>query len=110
MNENILSDITRNLTGGWYLDLKSLVVLLETYEIDFDDVMEALEWNYWEDVKFNFNTIIYETLTMVANKFLDEYKEIFEKYEKEFEIFTNFIDSHIYFTDEFVQSKYEAWE
>ena len=47
---------------------------------------------------------------MVANKFLDEHKEIFEKYEKEFEIFTNFMDSHIWFTDEFVQSKYEAWE
>ena len=110
MNENILSDITRNLTGGWYLDLRFLVNLIDEYSLDFDDIMESLEGNYWEDVKFKFNTIIYETLTMVANKFLDVHKEIFEKYEKEFEIFTNFMDSHIYFTDEFIQSKYEAWE
>ena len=110
MNENILSDITRNLTGGWYLDLRFLVNLIDEHSLDFDDIMESLEGNYWEDVKFKFNTIIYETLTMVANKFLDEHREIFEEYEKEFEIFTNFMDSHIWFTDEFVQSKYEAWE
>ena len=92
MNENILSDITRNLTGGWYLDLRFLVNLIDEHSLDFDDIMESLEGNYWEDVKFKFNTIIYETLTMVANKFLDEHREIFEEYEKEFEIFTNFMD------------------
>jgi hypothetical protein len=66
MNESILSDILRNITGGWYLDLRFLVKVLERHDIDFDDVMDSIEGNFWDDVKFDFNIIIYETLTLVA--------------------------------------------
>jgi hypothetical protein len=59
-------------------------------------------------VKFEFNIIVYETLNMVAQKFLDEHEEILEE-NREFEIFTNYMDSHINFSDEDVQSKFEDY-
>jgi hypothetical protein len=109
MNESILSDILRNITGGWYLDLRFLVKVLERHDIDFDDVMDSIEGNFWDDVKFDFNIIIYETLTLVAYKFLEELTEKVEDKKAEFEIFTNYMDSHIYFTDESIQSKFEGY-
>jgi hypothetical protein len=45
---------------------------------------------------------------MVAQKFLDENEEILEE-NREFEIFTNYMDSHITFEDEVVQSKFEDY-
>jgi len=51
MNENVLSDITRNLLGAWYLDVKFLVDLLDEHNIDFDDIMDSIECNFWKDVK-----------------------------------------------------------
>ena len=51
MNENVLTDITRNLLGAWYLDLKFLVELVDKYDIDFDDIMDSIECNFWNDVK-----------------------------------------------------------
>jgi len=53
MNENVLSDITRNLLGAWYLDVKFLVDLLVEHNIDFDDIMDSIECNFWKDVKLN---------------------------------------------------------
>jgi len=47
MNENVLTDITRNLLGAWYLDLKFLVELVDEHDIDFDDIMDSIECNFW---------------------------------------------------------------
>ena len=109
MNENILSDILRNITGGWYLDVRFLVETLERYGIEFDDVMEAIESNFWEDVKIEFNTIIYETLTLVAYKFMDEHTALFEFHQDDFTVYCNYMDSHICFEDEEVQAKFEGY-
>ena len=109
MNENILSDILRNLTGGWYLDIKFLVDTLEEYKIDFDDVMESIEANFWENVKLDFNLIIYETLTFVAHKFIDENSELFETHQNDFTIYCNYMDSHVYFEDEEIQNRFESY-
>ena len=35
-------------------------------------------------MKLEFNTIIYETLTLVAHKFIDEEKELFELHQYDF--------------------------
>jgi hypothetical protein len=45
----------------------------------------------------------------VAYKFLEELTEKIEDKKAEFEIFTNYMDSHIYFTDESIQSKFEGY-
>ena len=36
MNENVLTDITR----------KFLVELVDEYDIDFDEIMDSIEWNF----------------------------------------------------------------
>ena len=109
MNENVLTCITQNLIGAWYLDLKFLVNLLDEHKIDFDNVMDSIEDNFWKDIKLEFNTIVYEVLNTVASKFIEKNPELFTNHDDEFEIYTNFMDSHIYFTDEDVQSEFERF-
>lgn len=109
MNEIVLTDVTRNLLGAWYLDLKFLVDLLEEHNIEFDDVMESIECNFWKDVKLEINLIIYEVLSTIAYKFISENSELFEIENDEFEIYTNYMDSHIYFTSEKVQNEFEKF-
>lgn len=107
MNESILSDITRNLLGAWYLDLKFLVELLDEHNIDFDDVIESIECNFWQDYKLDINTIIYEVLSTIAYKFISKNSSMFENESDEFEIYTNYMDSHIYFTSQKAQNEFE---
>jgi len=109
MNENILSDILRNLTGGWYLDLRYLVKVLDRHNINFDDVMESIESCFWAEITLEFNTIIYETLTHIAHKFIDENEELFTSHQDDFTIYCNYMDSHIFFEDKEVQSKFEDY-
>ena len=109
MNEIVLTDVTRNLLGAWYLDLKFLVDLLEEHNIEFDDVIESIECNFWKDVKLEINLIIYEVLSTIAHKFIFENSELFEIENDEFEIYTNYMDSHIYFTSEKVQNEFEKF-
>ena len=60
-------------------------------------------------MKVDFNIIIYETLTLIAYKFMDEHKELFESHQDDFIIYTNYMDSHITFEDEEVQAKLEDY-
>lgn len=109
MNENVLTDITRNLLGAWYLDLIFLVELVDEHNIDFNDIMDSVECNFWKDVTIEINIIIYEVLSTIAYKFISEDSELFENESDEFEIYTNYMDSHIYFTSEKAQAKFEKF-
>ena len=44
---------------------------------------------------------------MVAQNFIEENEELFEEYSDEYQIFTNYFDSHIRFKDEEVQEVFE---
>jgi len=109
MNENVLTDVTRNLLGAWYLDLKFLVDLVEEDNIEFDDVMDSIECNFWKDVMLDINLIIYEVLSTIAYKFISDNSELFEDENNEFEIYTNYMDSHIYFTSKKAQNEFEKF-
>lgn len=109
MNENVLTDITMNILGAWYLDLKFLVELLDEYNIDLYHVMDSIEWNFWKDMKLDINTIIYEVLHTIASKFIANNSSLFTENNDEFEIYTNYMDSHIYFTSEKVQNEFEKF-
>lgn len=88
----------------WYLDLKFLIDLIETYELDLD--VEDILFNYWyTNIKdFNINILIYESFEQIKNQFLEENKEEIENklnlniYDIEYEIYTNYLDSHLWFT------------
>ena len=109
MNKNILTDITGSILGAWYLDIKFLVDLLEKYNLDFYEVLDSVECNYWEDMKLNINMLIYEVLSNIAYNFISENSSLFENESDEFEIYTNYMDSHIYFTSEKAQAKFEKF-
>ncbi len=109
MNENILSDISRNLMGAWYLDLQFLVKTIEDNNLDFDDIYENVEMNFWKEFTADINYFIYEALSQIAYKFIESHTGLFEEYSDEYEIYTNYMDSHIWFTDEEVQSEFERF-
>lgn len=102
-------DLSRNTLWAWYLDVKFLVELIEKYELDVDDISENIEFNFWKGFKADINYFIYEALTQIASKFIEENSELFETESNEYEIYTNFLDSHIYFTSEIVQSEFERF-
>lgn len=102
-------DLSRNTLWAWYLDVKFLVELIEKYELDVDDISENIEFNFWKKFKADINYFIYEALTQIASKFIEENSELFETESNEYEIYTNFFDSHIYFTSEIVQSEFERF-
>lgn len=102
-------DLSRNTLWAWYLDVKFLVELIEKYELDVDDISENIEFNFWKEFKADINYFIYEALTKIASKFIEENSELFETESNEYEIYTNFFDSHIYFTSEIIQSEFERF-
>lgn len=109
MNTDILFDLTCNILGVWYLDVKFLIELIEKHNLDIDDLCENIKFNFWDEFKFDINYLIYESLNQVANKFIGSNTELFKVESDEFKIYTNYIDSHIYFTSENVQSKFERF-
>jgi hypothetical protein len=45
----------------------------------------------------------------VAQKFIEEHEELFEEKSDEYTIYTNYLDSHVYFEDEEVQREFERY-
>lgn len=109
MNTDILMDLSRNTLWAWYLDVKFLVELIDKYTLDVDVISENIEFNFWKEFKSDINYFIYEALNEIASKFIESNKELFEIENDEFEIYTNYFDSHIYFTSETVQSEFERF-
>lgn len=107
MNTNILNEISRVLLWAWYLDLEFIINLIEKYELDFEDIHENIELNFWESSKKDINLYIYEALYQIAHIFIDRNKDLFKTESDEFEICTNYLDSYIYFTSDKVQDKFE---
>lgn len=102
-------DLSRNTLWAWYLDVKYLVELIEEHNLDVDDIAENIEFNFWKEFKADINYFIYEALSQIANKFIESNIELFEYESAEFEIYTNYMDSHIYFISEIVQSEFERF-
>ena len=109
MNKNILVDLSRNLLWAWYLDVEFLVNLIEEQKLDFDEIYENVEMNFWKEFDRNINYFIYEALSQVAYRFIDSHKELFEIESDEFEICTNYMDSHVWFVSEPVQAEFERF-
>lgn len=105
LKTNILSQILE----CWHLDIKFLDDLLDDYQINLD--IEDIKLNFW---KIDINTLIYSALEEVKNQFIDENQEKLEKswfdiYSIDYEIYTNYMDSHIWFNDDKVDNLYQEW-
>ena len=97
------------MLGAWYLDVKYLVDLLDRFDLDFYEVMDSVECNFWANGKIDFNMIIYEVLSEIAYKFLEENPELSISNIDDFNVYCNYLDSHITFEDDEVQSKFEDY-
>ncbi|MFA5917762.1 MAG: hypothetical protein WC850_06020 [Candidatus Gracilibacteria bacterium] len=96
------------------LDVRFAIDLYNINDIDLD--YDELKSNFGE---VNINTVIYDGIYKTAEKFIDENETVIKKilnigdldeyrsYNDLYEIFTNFIDSHLRFKDERIQNLFE---
>ena len=103
-----------------YLDVTFLTDLADKNNIDID--IEDIRSNYGE---VNINIIIYEVIREIAWNFIEEHKEDIHKIldlgefwniddymnsHDIYEIYTNFMDSHLWFQNEQIQELFEKSE
>ena len=99
-----------DLLDCWYLDINFLDSLLNTYEIDLD--IEDIRANFW---KIDLNILIYETFEIIKNMFIEDNKDEIESLwidtnDIDYQIYTNYIDSHLWFNNSDISELYENWE
>ena len=107
---------TNNSLLSWllncgYLDLDFLINLVEEYDLDFD-VEDTLD-NYWytQISDLNINIFIYDAFEKIKDKFFEEKAEEIEWiYTKKYTIFTNYMDSHLWFECQELQDLFEEWK
>lgn len=107
MNEYTLISAMSAITQSWYLDVKFLLDRVEEHSLELSEIIENVEFNFWKENISNINYLIHETLNQIANNFINSNKELFENESDEFEIYTNYLDSHVWFRSENVQLEFE---
>lgn len=105
MKTKLLCDILE----CWYLDINFLNDLLDTYQIELD--IDDIKANFW---KIDVNILIYSAFEQVKNQFIEENKEEIENlwfdiYELDYEIYTNYMDSHLWFNNNKIDDLYQKW-
>lgn len=102
------------LLDCWYLDVDFLDNLINKFDIEID--IDDLKGRFWNG-KIHMNDLIYETFIMIKDKFLNDTKDEIEiitwKTIDDFEdysIFTNCLDSHLWFNDEKIEILYSNWK
>lgn len=105
------------LLDCWYLDIEFLIDLCNNNDIEID--IDEIRYNYWN---INVNSMIYEVIRTIAEKFIEECKqeislvlelqfdwtlEDYMAYHDLYEIYTNYIDSHLWFYNEKIQELFE---
>jgi hypothetical protein len=113
-NMKNINSITCQLLNCWYLDVEFLDNLLDEYNIDID--IDDIKISYWE--VNDINIIIYEAYSQIKEMFLSENQEEIkslgyniEDFEawKDFEIYTNYLDSHLWFNNPDIDNIYQNW-
>lgn len=91
MNENVFNLMIGILSDGGSLDWKRLSSYIEEHDLDINRIFD--NYNELSDgEKFNFNSLVYSTLLVSINKFVDNYKLADAMRDR---IYTNYLDSGI---------------
>lgn len=110
-----------SLLNCGYLDVNFIIDLIDNnnLEIDFDEIIS--NWLI-HDNWINCNLVIYELIEKIAYDFLNKYEFKIKKYlwlkskenlidyiqEKDiFEIYTNYMDSHLWFKNDNIQTLFD---
>jgi len=111
--KNLNSIVSQILNCG-YLDVDFLDNLIWAYDIDLD--IEEIRLNYGK--VDNINILIYEAYEQIKDMFFEENKEAIEalwwdigaaEEWVDYTIFTNYLDSRLWFTDEKLDTMYQNW-
>jgi len=107
--KNFYKSAFADLTNCWFLDVEYLFNLIQKHDLDFSKIVDNVKMNFWEKFICDINYLIYEALYFIACKFIDTNKNLFKDESDEFEIYTNFLDSHIYFKSSKVNKEFERF-
>jgi hypothetical protein len=109
----LLISIIADLLDCGYLDVEFILRLLNNWvNIDKQELIN----NYWNATA---QIIIYDLIFQIAEKFIEENEseikailnvldlDEYRSYNELYEIYTNYIDSHLWFKDEKIQALFE---
>jgi hypothetical protein len=110
MNNYIVSQIL----DCWFLDVEFLDNLIDEFDVDLD--IEEIKKEFW---LINLNLLVYKVYDEVKNRFLTDYKQEVEEITwnslenvwdfEDYEIFTNYLDSHLWFNNEKIEDLFQLW-
>ena len=98
------------LLGCGYLDSQYAISLIDTYGYDIHDIIDDVSFYRWDPTP-NINDIIGATLERVAQDFLEHaVKSRRTRFATlSYNVWTNCLDSGLWFDDEYLNRWYEAW-
>ncbi len=105
-----MTQLLCNLTQCGYLDIKFFDNLINEFDIELDYENIIREFR-----ETNINIFIYEAYEQVKSLFIEqnweEIQRITEKdpNEVDYQIFTNYLDSHLCFNNEEVETLFQSW-
>jgi len=110
MKTELLIEMIAELTQSGYVDAKVLLETIENNDLDIYEIMNELRANFWEQFQNQYNWIMYEVLSSIGRNFIESHEELFENDgDREYEVFTNYCDSHIWFNDEAIEEEFEKF-
>ena len=116
--EQFMNNLLCQVLDCWYLDIKKLCEVYILNHIDPD--LENIKANYWN---YDINTLLYEWIREVVEKFIWEYEEQIKKilnfweyedlddyrsYHELYEIYCNYLDSGLWFKEQKIQDLFEG--
>lgn len=82
---------------------------MDAHDLTVYDVLPEVEF-FLEHQSTDVNGLIYATFEIIAERFLESVGGRIIKYvTRDYEIFTNYLDSYLQFDDPHLQDRYEEW-
>ncbi len=93
------------------MDIQFFIDIVEEHKLDVNEIYEFVENNYLDFYKTDMDTYIYQALFRVGQKFLysEQYKDLFKDEDDEFDVYSSYRDSYIYFNSKKIQKEFERF-
>ncbi|MDD2891995.1 MAG: hypothetical protein PHQ95_03440 [Candidatus Gracilibacteria bacterium] len=105
-----MTQLLCSLTGAGFLDIQFFDNLINEFSLDLDYENIIQEFG-----QTNINIFIYEAYEQVKNLFIEQNSEEIQKIiekdpsEVDYQIFTNYCDSNLWFNNEEIETLFQYW-
>lgn len=105
-----MTQLLCSLTGAGFLDIQFFENLINEFSLDLD--YENIIQEFWQT---NINIFILSAYEEIKNMFINQNSEEIQKIiekdpnEVDYQVFTNYLDSHLCFNNEEVEELFQDW-